>query len=207
MKKILVLGDNETAKWHPLTTGVDAEIKAILGNDYQIDIETARSSLLKLADYDLLILYTDNWEADPVTDEICASLLTYVANGGPVLAMHAAVCINERQELIQLIGAKFKSHPAIDNITVRATDFEHPITKGLEEFVTFEEPYTYHQDPYSDVTALTEYTHNGVTFINSWIKKYGKGELIYLMNGHTADQFKDEGNRILLKNSVEYLLR
>ncbi|MFI3325048.1 MAG: ThuA domain-containing protein [Clostridia bacterium] len=206
MKKILIFGDITTAKWHPLG-GVDDEIKEIIGDKYEVEVSEDYNILLKLNDYDLLILYKDKWEIGENSEEIIASIITYVANGSPILTMHASVVINDYPELIQIFGAKFKSHPKINDITVKAIDKNDPITKDLEDFVTFEEPYTYIMDEVSNITVLTEFVYDGQTFINSWKKKFGKGEVVYLMNGHTPKQFKDEGNRILVKNAVEYLLR
>lgn len=206
MKKILIIGDYEIAPYHPLT-GVEDELKSIIGNNYSVEVSGDYASFLNLEKVDLLILYTDNWNQDAFCDDALASFITYVANGGSVLAIHSGISLQSRKEFTQVIGAKFDHHPAMENMTISAVNPDETITKGLEDFVTFEEPYNYIFDNLDEITVLTEYTYKEKKYINSWKKKFAKGEIVYLMNGHTANHFKEKGNRILIKNSVEYLLK
>lgn len=205
MKKILILGDYEKAIYHPLT-GVEDELKSIIGDKYEITSTGDYNALLTLSDYDLFITYTDGFKAEPISDEFIASLITYVANGGPMFALHYGVNMESRKEYAHIIGGRFASHPQMETLPITVVK-DDEITKGLPNFETFEEPYQYAFDEYSDLTILTEYTYRGKQYPNSWKKKFGKGEVVYFMNGHTAEHFKEEGNRIFIKNAVEYLLK
>lgn len=205
MKKILVLGDYVGSPYHPFT-GVDEEIKSIIGDAYEVVCTGNYNSILEINDYDLFISYTDCWKNEPIDDEKTASLLSYVALGGKMLVIHCGISLQTRSEIAQMMGAKFLNHPKKTILNVQVIDEKEVLTKNISSFETFEEPYRFEFEKNSELTFITNYVDEGEIYRNSWKKKFGKGEIVFLMNGHCADNFKENGNRILIKNSVEYLL-
>ncbi len=209
MKKILVLGDYTDVPYHPLG-GVDDAIQDILGTgtDYAITCTEDYTTLADLNEYDLFISYTDCWKRENcITDAMAAGLITYVANGGKFIVLHCGLSLQQRAELIPLMGGKFVHHPKMADIAVSVVAENDPITAGVAPFVTLEEPYQCAFDPFAPPVILTEYQYDGKVYPHSWKKTYCKGEVVFLMGGHTADIVREDGNALLLKNTVEYLLR
>lgn len=206
MKKILILGDYENYPYHPFA-GVDTSMTEIIGAAYQITCTGDYQQLCQLEQYDLFICYTDCWlRENLITDAQAAGLITYVANGGKCLIVHSGLSLQIRSEFIAMFGAKFLEHPKKTDIMVSACQPDEAITKGLAPFTTNEEPYQFAFDENAKVTLLTEYCYEGKQYPHSWKKKYCKGEVVFLMGGHSTENFAEEGNRILLQNAVAYLL-
>ncbi len=207
MKKVLIVGDYENGPYHPLS-GVDEVIKGAIGDQHEVTCTEDYDAMCDVTAYDLLISYTDCWRPeDTVSAAQAAGVISYVANGGKLLVLHGGISLQKRCELIPVMGAKFVSHPKMAEMTVHMLDEEDPITKGVQDFVTVEEPYQYAFDPFSEITHLAEYQIDGKTYPHSWKKSYCKGEVVYLMGGHTAAIIAEEGNATLIKNAVAYLLQ
>lgn len=207
MQKILMLGDYENVPYHPFG-GVDEILKTAIGAEYDITCTDDYDAMCDVSGYDLFVCYTDCWSPeDGITAAQAAGVVSYVANGGKLLVLHCGISLQKRGELVSVMGAKFAHHPEMADISVRMLDAQHPITKGIAPFVTFEEPYQYTFDPFSEITVLAEYEYDGKTYPHSWKKDYCKGEVVYLMGGHTAAIIAEEGNLSLIKNAVAYLLR
>ncbi len=208
MKKILMLGDYENYPYHPFS-GVDEVLKnALVGaGEYDITCTGNHDAMCDLSGYDLFVCYLDSWrKGDVVTDAQAAGVVSYVANGGKLLVLHCGISLQLAPELIPLMGAKFTTHPAMEDIAVHILNPDDPITKGVQDFTTFEEPYQYAFDPFAEVTMLAEYQRGGVTYPHSWKKRYCKGEVVYLMGGHTAEIIGEVGNITLFQNAVTTLL-
>ncbi|MFI3168389.1 MAG: ThuA domain-containing protein [Faecalibacterium sp.] len=206
MKKIIMLGDYENYPYHPFG-GVDQVLKQALGGAYQITCTGDYDIMCDLSGYELFVCYTDSWRpGDVITPAQAAGVVTYVANGGKLLVLHCGISLQLASELIPLMGAKFTTHPEMTEIAVHMLDETDPITKGVSPFTTVEEPYQFAFDAFSNITMLSEYQLDGKTYPHSWKKPYCKGEVVYLMGGHTADIMAEEGNITLFKNAVDYLL-
>lgn len=205
MKKILLLGDYYEMPRHKFR-GIDEEIISIIGSEYEVVCTDNYDYLLEISEYDLFIAYTNCWKSGEPNDEQTACLLSYIALGGKMLVIHSGLSLQTREELAQLIGARFFSHPAMSLITVARVDDNNPITKDFYSFETVEEPYRYEFEPNVSLTILTNYLYEGKVYPHSWLRKYGKGEVVWLMNGHTKESFKEECNIAFIKSSIEYLL-
>ncbi len=132
--------------------------------------------------------------------------MSYVANGGKCIILHCGLSLQQRGELIPLMGGKFDRHPAKTDIDVTMCGTAPALTKGVAPFTTNEEPYQFIFDPFSSITVFAEYQLEGKTYPHSWQKKYCKGEVVFLMGGHTEENIREEGNARLLQNTVAYLL-
>lgn len=205
MKKILLLGDYYEMPRHKFS-GIDKEIISIAGEEYAVDCTDDYDYLLKIYEYDLFIAYTNCWKSGEPNDEQTACLISYVAMGGKMLVIHSGLSLQRREELSQMMGGRFYSHPKISEITVARIDDNEEVTKGFFSFETVEEPYRYEFDPNVKLTFLTNYLYEGKVYPHSWKRKFGKGELIVLMNGHCLESFKEERNRIFIKASIDYLI-
>ncbi|WP_165822483.1 ThuA domain-containing protein [Paenibacillus montanisoli] len=204
-KHVLVLGDDASAPYHPLSNIKD-ELAAILGDRYAIDMTDKYCALDPeiIHAYDLMISYTDCWTA-PVTKKQAASLIQFVQCGGSLLIIHNGISLQSREECARLIGGKFTGHPDYQRLDFRKTDIEHPVTYGIEPFSLDEEPYQFEFYPEANVEVLLEYKLDDRRIPAAWTAARGQGRIVYLMPGHHKPSFLHPSCRTLIQNSAQWL--
>ena len=81
------------------------------------------------------------------------------------------------------MGGHFITHPRYRQYQVSITTVEHPITKGIDEYMTTDEQYilNYEKDK---VTVLGNGLYKGVLMPALWVKPHGKGRVFYNSGGH-----------------------
>jgi len=202
-KRILVIGDYEEGKWHPLT-GVDKQFEKILSG-YEVKC-TADYTVLAPCDlkvYDILICYTDAWRARG-THELAGSILSYVADGGKLLSIHSGIIMSNTPEMELMQGGKFTGHPEACDLTYTPAS-HHPIMDGITEFVIFEEPYRFTMANIAEPEILLTYAHEGKSWEAAWTLPYGKGSVVYLSMGHSAISFDSAMFAKTIVNSANWL--
>lgn len=202
MKKVLLLGTYTDVPYHPLT-GVDDKIIEILGEDFEVTCTEDFDALLTVDEYDLFISYTDTWSYT-ANDAQTAALIAYSVNGGPVLLLHSGISLQLRAELAQLAGAKFTNHPSMTMLTMNMLD--DPMTAGVEDFEVYEEPYRFEFDNFAENKVIFTYDYEGVTYPGGWRRQSGKGQVAFLMVGHTPAQFELPEHQKLIQTTVKVLL-
>jgi len=156
-KKAIVIGNYTNVAWHPLK-GPDKELADIL-RDFEVefteDYDRFKNEII--CQYDLCVSYTE----DRLTDEQVAGLLTYVLNGGGLLAIHNGIVVEARHEAAHLAGGRFRYHPDQKVLTYEPTETDHIIMEGIESFDIMEEPYQFDLDNLLETTLLLEYESEG----------------------------------------------
>jgi len=96
-KRALALGTYEGAKYHPFTGG-DKIVEGVLADDIAVDSTDDYGVLNKktLGGYDLFISYTE-FDDTRLPDEAAAALVSFVAGGGGLLAIHNGISITIRR--------------------------------------------------------------------------------------------------------------
>lgn len=110
---------------------------------------------------------------------------------------------------------------------VRIVNKEHPVTRGVEDFmVTDEQHYLiYDKDPKNillhseNVDGLTftpslqdpehpgPISNLGTTTVSGWAHEYGKGRVVYTAMGHTIHAMWQPQYLKIQKNAVRWLLK
>jgi type 1 glutamine amidotransferase len=197
-KKAIVIGNYTNVAWHPLK-GPDKELADIL-RDFEVefteDYDRFKNEII--CQYDLCVSYTE----DRLTDEQVAGLLTYVLNGGGLLAIHNGIVVEARHEAAHLAGGRFRYHPDQKVLTYEPTETDHIIMEGIESFDIMEEPYQFDLDNLLETTLLLEYESEGKKWPAAWAHSYGLGRVVYLSPGHQADSFKNPMYRNLIRRSA-----
>jgi type 1 glutamine amidotransferase len=189
-KKAIVIGEYSRVEYHPLK-GVDKELERILsGFRLEFTEEYDRFRAQSLAQYDLCLSFTDHWK-EKLSDEQTAGLLSFVCNGGGLLAIHNGIAIQNRFELAQLCGGKFIRHPEQKLLDYRPAATGHEILDGIEGFSFVDEPYQFELDPFTEKTMLLEYESEGSVWPSAWAIRYGLGRVVYLSPGHNAEAYSD----------------
>ena len=101
--------------------------------------------------------------------------------------------------MMNMLGSQFISHPPIEPYTVTVADPAHPLVADVEPFDTTDE--LYHMELHGDLHVLleTENTEPGTGFVEAadapgkhpvfYIKKHGKGAVLYLTLGHCRGHY------------------
>lgn len=196
--KALALGSYTEVKYHPFS-GVDHELEQIMTPELQVDCSEDYSLLSKqtLAEYELVIAYTE-FSDIPLAQEQSAALLSYVAEGGGLLAVHNGISLQRNQELGLLLGAHFTHHPEYTALQIGIPAREHPIMQGIDDFVIEDEPYYFERTPHFESTLLAEYPHDGAMRAAAWCHSFGLGRVVYLMPGHHLPSFSSESFRKMI---------
>jgi len=197
----LALGDYVDARYHPFG-GIDAELKAIFEGRIEMEAtdQYARLNAENLSAYRLFISYTEFAKEKPLPAGQVAALLSYVACGGGLLAIHNGISLQKSDELASMLGAKFTGHPPYAALQVRVREPAHPIMQGIGDFVIDDEPYRFAFHPFQRTTVLAEYEHEGERWPAAWAHEYGLGRVVYLMPGHRRSAFQTEMYRKLILN-------
>ena len=205
--QILVLGNyKDSAMYHPLD-GVEEKLKEIFAGTAELFCTDDTSKLLELkaGHFDGVISYLDIWDS-VLSQEESEALEGFVKGGGGLLALHNGISIQGRENLKELVGAKFLTHPAQEEICFAPTAVSHPVVAGVESFSMVEEPY---QFEFADVpyTLLLNYTYQGQIYPAGWCREVLDGRVVFLTPGHTAEKFKDPQYRRLILNSLRWCMR
>lgn len=197
----LALGNYSDAIYHPFA-GVDKEIESIFRG--RIDVRcTGDYGMLKeayLSPYRLFISYTE-FLPEKLSPERTGALLSYVARGGGLLAIHNGISLQRNQELAGLLGGMFTGHPEFAELPIRIREPNHRIMDRVAPFTVEDEPYRFEFNPHVRTKILAEYEHAGDWWPAAWTHDFGLGRVVYLMPGHRIEAFKAEGYRRLILNA------
>ncbi len=149
-----------------------------------------------LAQFDALIVYANH---DSISADQESALLDFVASGGGFLPIHSAsYCFRNSDAYVQLVGAQFLSH-GVGMFTARIVDAEHPITRQLTPFETWDETYV-HTHHASDRHILMERTDSsGHVEPWTWTRTHGKGRVFYTAYGHDERTWQHSEFHALIK--------
>ncbi|QHY99858.1 Arabinoxylan arabinofuranohydrolase precursor [Streptomyces sp. S4.7] len=142
-----------------------------------------------------------------------AALQGYVDGGGGYFGVHAAADTEyEWPHYEQLVGAWFKSHPAIQRATVKNEDRSHAATSHLgQTWSRTDEWYNYRTNPRPQVRvlqSLDESSYSGGEMSGdhpiTWCHPQGNGRSFYTGHGHTQESYADPAFRSLLLGGIRY---
>ena len=199
-----------------------------LGKDLGISIDfTDELSLLdspNLKGYKLLIVLRDGmiwpngYSADAVywiTEEQGKAVKEFVQNGGGALFYHNTTYISpHNQDFRDVHGAVTEGHPPLRPFKVKITNNDHPITRGVSDFVVSDEQHfvKYEKDPKH--ILMQSVNEDGLTWkdlgassVAGWAYDYGKGRVCYLAPGHVLTALWNPEYEKLQKNAAKWLLR
>lgn len=208
-RRILIIGDNETAPYHPLNQILPVIEDILEAESLEYEVKEGTAVLEKsLKAYDLLIALTDVWEGK-LSDEKAIGLRDYVLEGGKVLFIHNGICLAKHSEVLSVSGGEFTHHPEMADLKV-SLDQEHPIGKCVEAFTVFEEPYFYEflegMEDSEDMVFFMKYTYDDDEYPSGWSLKAGKGMTVNLHPGHNRQVFENPTYQKVIKQAVLYLM-
>ncbi len=195
------------------------EIMEQLGNKHGFDVTLTQMAELKLTtagikNYDVIVFYTTG--EIPLSDEQKTLLTNWIKAGGFFMGLHSAADTFYKWPVYgEMLNGWFDGHPWTQEteVTVRADDRSHPISRHLPESMTFkEEIYQLKEfDPakvrvlVSLDTTKTNMTLKGIKakqFPLVYYRDYGRGKVVYNAFGHRPDIWTSEWYQTMLVNSI-----
>lgn len=143
----------------------------------------------------------------------------FVEAGGSALFLHNVTHVGLTDpDFRHVLGAAYAGHPPIRTFKVKVTNPNHPITKGVQDFVVTDEQHymIYDKDP--KYLLLETVNENGLTHKNEgkdmgnkapggWAYDYGKGRVCYMSPGHLLSVLWNPEYVKLQHNAVRWLMR
>lgn len=157
-------------------------------------------------------------EAKPVywiTADQGVAVKQFVSNGGAILFYHNVTYISpHNDDFRDVLGAVTQGHPPIRPFRVKIVNKDHPITRGVNDFVVTDEQHfmTYQKDPkYLLLRSVNEdgltWRDQGASSAAGWAYDYGKGRVCYLAPGHLLVDLWNPEYEKLQRNAVRWLLK
>lgn len=139
----------------------------------------------------------------------------FVEAGGAALFMHNVTHVGLTDpDFRHVLGAAYAGHPPIRTFKVKVKNSDHPITKGVRDFVVTDEQHymDYDKDPKNIFLETVneeglDYRQKGPTAPGGWAYDYGKGRVCYLSPGHLLTVLWNPEYIKLQQNAVRWLLR
>jgi hypothetical protein len=139
----------------------------------------------------------------------------FVENGGAALFLHNVTHVGLTDpDFRDVLGAAYAGHPVIRTFKVKVKNPNHPITKGVRDFVVTDEQHymKYDKDPkYVLLETVNseglDYNGLGATSLGGWAYDYGKGRVCYFSPGHMVSVLWNPEYVKLQHNAVRWLLR
>ncbi len=198
--KILVFSETAGFRHASIPTGRTAICKAAGGDGIAVDWteDSAAFTADTLAQYDAVVFLSTT--GDVLDDAQQAAFEGYIRAGGGYAGVHAASDTEYGWAWYGgLVGAYFKTHPAIQDATVEVSDAKHPSTAGLpQRWQRNDEWYAFRSNPRGDVHVLATLEESsydpgavpmGVDHPIAWCHNYDGGRSWYTGGGHTAESY------------------
>lgn len=192
----------------------DERIKVSCGDDF--------SGLDKLDECCGLVLYTCDLMP---TDGEAEAMDRFVKEGGRLMALHAVNAHLEftdgpeivtsgvripglvkstaegvAPKFMELLGSRFVTHLAAQEMRIHVEDNDHPLTRGLEDFTVTDEPYV--ATPIGEIHTLMSARYKGPTpgYVTEvveddpprpqlYVKEHGEGDVLYSPLGHACGKY------------------
>ena len=154
-----------------------------------------------------------------ITEEQGAAVKGFVETGGALYALHNSSHISlSSKDYREVMGGAYIDHPALRPFKVSVVNKEHPITRGVQDFMVNDEQHfvTYDKDPkyivlrsenIDGLTDISEGKDLGTKAIAGWAYDFGKGRVVFTAVGHTLHALWQPEYFKLQKNAVKWLLR
>jgi len=214
-KALALIGD----RYHSPIYIRDGLIQALVRENIPVVFLTNHEALTAeaLEEFELLIFLKDGmiwpngYERDSqvlwMTDEQQQAVHDFVEDGGSFLALHNSHGIYpEGGPYYELFWGDYGGHPPPEEFTVRVEDHDHPITKGVEDFLTYDEQHLskYYGD--REHLLLRNISKGNQSAPAGWWREFGEGRFVYLAPGHTPEALNHPMMQRLIRNSVRWLL-
>jgi cytochrome c len=206
--RVLVFSETTGFRHDSIPTGREA-ICRIAGRE-EIAVDWSEDSAVfspqTLARYDAVVFLSTT--GDPLDAAQQAAFEDYIRKGGGFAGIHAASDTEyEWAWYGGLVGARFDSHPPIQEATVEVSDAKHPSTARLpQRWRRTDEWYSFRSNPRGDAHVLATLQDGamGVDHPIAWCHNYDGGRAWYTGGGHTQQAYDEPGFRRHLLGGIKW---
>lgn len=168
-----------------------------------------------LLDHDVVILYD---MVQRVTDSRKERFLSLFDHGvGLVVLHHAIVSHQNWPDYERVIGGLYPEPQDQKGVVTEALGYEHdvdipvviaardhPVTRGLRDFILHDEIYWGYRVN-ADVTPLLTTPHERSGNPLAWARTEQKSRVVFIQPGHGPEAFKDPNYRRLIRQSIQWV--
>jgi uncharacterized protein len=191
VKILLVTGvDYPGHRWKETTPA----LRGVLEKDPRLSVRVIEDHEFlasdAIFDYDVILLHMKNYDPTKRADQVRGNLTRFVRDGGGLVLYHFALGAFERWgEFEQLAGRiwdkKKRAHDPRGPFTVKITDPDHPVTRGMTDFETDDELYTcLGGETPIQVLATARSKVDGVDYPMAFVLDFGQGRVFHTPLGH-----------------------
>ena len=204
MRKVLYLYGGP---FHPSEEAAKI-LSEMLARDGRFELEATGElnalATLNTRDYAAVVIYTTGFRDDlvPAREQ---GLLGFIRDGGGFVGIHSANdSFRGNSAYIEMIGGEFATHPAVHEFKTTIVDHEHYITARMPDFTLNDEMYHLTNYDPSKVHLLAETPWQGDKKPMAFVKKYGKGRVAYLANGHSLEVWRNPEFQKLVVRAIAW---
>lgn len=210
---VLVFSETTGFRHSSIEEGIAAVETLGAANDFSVTATEDSSVFASAAIHDYEAVVFMNTTGTPLNAFEQAGLQSYIRAGGGFVGVHAAADTHKDWDwYVDLVGAAFESHPAIQSATIVVADRDDPSTAHLNDRETFgDEWYNYTRNPRGDVhvlMTLDESSYSGGTMgfdhPIAWRHYYEGGRSWYTGLGHREFIFSDQRFLDHLLGGIEF---
>ena len=150
-----------------------------------------------------------------ITAEQGRAIKNFVEAGHGLYALHNTSHISlSSRDFREVMGGAYLGHPPLRPFRVHVVNLEHPITKGVHDFMVNDEQHyvAYDGDPKhiilrsENIDGLV-FENLGASAISGWAYDYGQGRVVFTAVGHTLHAMWQADYQKIQRNAVRWLLR
>lgn len=150
-----------------------------------------------------------------ITEQQGKAIKEFVQAGGGLYAYHNSSNVSLfSKNLREVMGGAYLGHPPLRPFKVKVVNHEHPLTRGIQDFMVNDEQHyvAYDKDPKyillrsENIDGLNFETY-GPTAISGWAYDCGKGRVVFTAVGHTLHALWQPEYYKIQKNAVRWLLK
>ncbi|MGQ7869171.1 ThuA domain-containing protein [Sunxiuqinia sp. sy24] len=214
MRILLISGKNnhEWQKTNPCFEQIMEE-----NGYYKVDL-TERSDTQESVDLKKYDVLASNWNAFPETTRQWGgiaekAILDFVNRGGGFVLFHSASAAHynwpEYQNMVGATWGKNTRHGKITSFEVKIEDTNHPVTKGMSNFIIADELWVEmdRQEGNHLICSAFSTPENSGRAMDEPIaicRKQGKGRCFYLVLGHNVVAMQNLGWKTLMLRGAEW---
>ncbi len=154
---------------------------------------------------------SQNW----LREEQAVALKDFVQAGNGFYSLHNNSHVSLSSKTYRDVqGGAYIGHPPLRPFRVRVVNNNHPITRGIQEFIVNDEQHYVNYDKDRKYILLEAENTDGLTFqklgtksIAGWAYDYGKGRVVFTAPGHTIHVLWVPEHLKLQRRAVQWLLK
>lgn len=143
----------------------------------------------------------------------------FVEDGGSAFFYHNSSNISlSNEDFRDVEGAIYTGHPPVRPFKVRIVNKNHPITKGVNDFIVTDEQHYVIYDKDASYVFMESENVDGLSYTGSmgdqgpsceagWAYDYGRGRVCFMAPGHMISVLWNTEYVKLQKNAIRWLLK